>query len=184
MINASDKDIFYYMGLSAAPKIFGVIEISLADLLQANYRVLEPGSILISDRPVYKVQFNNRKTLWRYSIVLEKNNALYTALQGMTPVERANFLDHFKIITNDSSISFTRASSTDTVFEFLSDNPIPLQEKYFSSSVANKGLCLTLKKNEGIAGEAIVKDFLPFPSVGLIDALNDPTIYSDVFLTI
>lgn len=184
VINASDKDLFYHIGVSAASKVFGVIEISLADLLQANYRVLEPGSILTADRPVYKVQFNNRKTLWRYTIVLEKSHPIYIAMLAMTPVERTNFLDHFKIITNDSAISFTRASSTDTVFEFVSDNPIPLQEKYLSSSIANKGLCLTLKKNEGMPGEAIVRDFLPFPSGSVIDALNDPTIYSDIFLTI
>ena len=105
-------------------------------------------------------------------------------MQAMTPAERTDFIDHLKIVTNDSAITFSRISATDTVFEFISDTPIPLQEKYVSSSLANKGLSLTLKKNTGIAGEAVVKDYLPFPTTGIIDAQADPIIYSDIFLTI
>jgi hypothetical protein len=122
--------------------------------------------------------------LWRYTIVLEKNNPIYIAMQAMSPGERTTFVNHFKIVsTNDTNITFTQSSVNDTTFEFVSGNVITLQEKYVSS-LDGKGLRLTLKKNEGIAGEAIVRDYLPFPSNVLIDALNDPTIYSDIFLTI
>lgn len=184
IISGTDKDSFYYMGLSAPSSVFGVIEISLASSLNTNYRVVEAGDVLIPARPFYKIRFNNRQTLWRYTIVLEKNNPLYVAMQAMSPADKATFISHFKIITNDTGISFTQSLANDTVFEFISDNVIALQEKYISSSLAGKGLCLTLKKNEGIAGEGVVKDFLPFPPAGMIDALNDPTIYSDLFLTI
>jgi hypothetical protein len=184
LINAAEKDRFYYTGAAAPGPLFGIIEISLSALLDANYRTVEVDDVLAPARPLYTLQFNNRKTFWRYTIVMEKHNPLYLAMLAMTPAEKNTFLDHFKIVTNDAAISFTQVSVNDTVFEFLSDNVVALQEKYLSSSVAGKGLRLTLKKNAGIAGDAVVRDYLPFPSTGSIDALNDPTIYSDIFLTI
>lgn len=184
IISGTDKDNFYYMGLSAPLSVFGVVEISLSSVLGANYRVLETGAVLLPARPFYTIRFNNRKTLWRYTIVLEKNNPLYVAMQAMSPADKATFISHLKIITNDTGISFTQSLANDTIFEFISNSAIALQEKYISSSSSGKGLCLTLKKNEGIAGEGVVRDFLPFPPAGMIDALNDPTIYSDLFLTI
>jgi len=184
MINASEKDSFYYLGSLPSQPIFGIIEISLSTLLEANYRVVEPADILSPARPLYKIRFNNRKTLWRYSINLEKNNPLYVSMQTMTPAERTDFISHIKITTNDNGITFSQVAANDTVFEFVSDAPISLQEKYFSSTLTAKVLCLTLKKNTGIAGEAVVKDYLPFPSTGSVNALSDPLIYSDIFLTL
>jgi hypothetical protein len=184
LINSTEKDNFYNLGSSVSMPVFGVIDIMLSPLLEPNYRVVETGSVLTPARPFYKIRFNNRPTIWRYTITLEKNNPLYTAMRAMTPADRTDFIDHLKIITNDSAITFSRISATDTVFEFISDNPIPLQEKYVSSSLINKGLSLALKKNTGIAGEAVVRDYLPFPSTGLIDAHADPIIYSDIFLTL
>ena len=185
IIGGADMDHFYYMGLSAPSSVFGVIEIALSPALDPNYRMLEIGNVLTTFRPVYTIQFNNRKTLWRYTIVLEKNSPIYVAMQSMSAVERAAFVNHFKVISeNDSSISFTQSLFNDTIFEFVSDNAIALKEKYISS-VTNEGLRLSLKENEGILGsEAVVRDYLPFPSNGLVDGLNDPNIYSDIFLTI
>lgn len=183
IISGADVDNFYYMG-STSLSVFGVVEIFLSPSLDANYRTVETGNVLTTVRPFYTIQFNNRKTLWRYTIVLEKNNPIYIAMQAMSPGERTSFVNHFKIVsTNDTNITFTQSLVNDTTFEFVSGNVITLQEKYVSS-LDGKGLRLTLKKNEGIAGESIVRDYLPFPSNVLIDALNDPTIYSDIFLTI
>ncbi|MEP7377645.1 MAG: hypothetical protein ABI675_29845 [Chitinophagaceae bacterium] len=184
IISGTERDSFYYAGLVVPSSLFGVIEISLSQTLDVNYRTIEAGNVILHGRPFYTLQFNNRKTLWRYAIVLEKNNPLFVAMQAMNPADKANFISHFKIVTNDTAISFTQSMANDTVFEFISDSVIALQEKYISSSIAGKGLCLTLKKNEGIAGEAVVRDYLPFPSTSMINTLNDPTIYSDIFLTI
>ena len=184
IISGTDKDNFYYLGLTEPSSIFGVIEIVLSPLPIANYRAVEAGDILTTIRPFYSIQFNNRKTLWRYTIVLDKNNPLYLAMQAMSPADRTIFIDHFKIITNDTGISFTQSSANDTVFEFVSNSVIALREKYISSTLTGKGLSITLKKNEGIAGEAVIREYLPFPPTGTIDALNDPTIYSDIFITI
>ena len=184
IISGADIDHFYYVGLSAPMSVFGVIEILLSPTLDTNYRMLEAGNVLTTFRPFYTIQFNNRRTLWRYTIVLEKNNPIYVAMQSMSAAERTTFVDHFRIISeNDSGITFTQSLFNDTVFEFVSDSVIDLKEKYVSSSTS-EGLRLTLKKNEGIFGEAVVRDYLPFPSNGLINGLDDPIIYSDIFLTI
>lgn len=185
IISGVDVDHFYYMGLSVPSTLFGVVEILLSPSLEPNYKMLETGNVITTFRPFYTIQFNNRKTIWRYTIELERNSPIYTAMQAMTPVERNDFVNHFKVISeNDASITFTRSLFNDTIFEFVSDNAIALKEKYNSSSTSEI-LRLTLKKNEGILGsEAMVRDYLPFPSNGLIDGLNDPTIYSDIFLTI
>jgi hypothetical protein len=89
-------------------------------------------------------------------------------------------------VTNDTTILFTRQSATDSDIVFISQNPVPLQEKYTSStSATHDALSLTLKKYVGdLVKEAAVRNDLAFPSTGLIDATGLPAIYSDVFITI
>ena len=178
IINGADVDHFYYIGTSAPSVAFGVIEILLSSSLEPNYRLLETGKVITRFRPLYTIRFNNRKTIWRYTIELGKNSALYLELKAMTTAERDDFIDHFKISTNDSNINFSQTHFNDTIVEFKSDHVIQVREKYISSS-EKKTLQLKLKRND-----TVVRDYLPFPSNGLINGSNAPTIFSDIFITL
>lgn len=185
-INHIETDAFYYMGAVVPQPVFGVIELSLSDLLDANYRVVEADRSLTTQRPLFKILFPNRSTFWRYTVQLEESSALYIEMNALAGPDKTDFINRINIISNDANIKFQQISASDTTFEFVSLNEIPLQEKYISSSGMNHDtLSLELKKYIGnLAKEAAVKSNLPCPSSGSIDASNDPVIYSDIFLTI
>jgi hypothetical protein len=182
MINALEKDRFYYLGTTIPNALFAIIELSLSGLIETNYRLVETNGLLTSERPYYKVHFIQRKTFWRYTIALQKNNLLYTDLMAMNDADRLAFIDHFKMVCNDPNISFTQTAANDGVFEFVSDNEISLQEKYRTPALA--GTQISLRKNVGPGPGTIVKDYLPFPAASALDATNDPVLYSDIFLTL
>lgn len=188
LINNIEKDIFYHTGSDTLQHIFGVIELSLSTITLANYRMLETDNSLTDVRPAYKVRFPNRPTLWRYTLELGANSPLFLLLDSLTPpLLKADFLNRLNVVTNDTAITFTKTYSSPDGrrFQFVSDNPILLREKYYSSSSpTNESLNLSLKKWVGIPGEASVKSDLQIPSMGNIDASNDPLIYTDIFLTI
>lgn len=189
-INHIDTDNFYYVGAQVPNGLFGVIEISLSPLLQANYRVVEADKSLTPERPDYHIQFTNRQTKWRYILDLKENSPLYLEMKNLPLPQQTDFKNQLNIITNDTAIKFTQVSANPagTNFEFVSDNAIALQEKYISSSsVSNDRLSISLKKyvgNADPAKEAAVKTDLPCPTTGIINATNDPLIYSDILLTI
>jgi hypothetical protein len=186
LINNIQKDEFYYTG-SILPNmpLFGVIEISLSTALNSNYRIAEADYSLITDRPYYKVRFINRDTFWRYTFKLNQNSPLYIDMAALSPADKIDYLNRLKITTNDTNITFTQTSAGDTGFTFISDNAVAFKEKYISSTSSPKTLSLTLKKYVGIpVKEAAVKTDLPFPSLDLIDTLNFPLVYSDIFLII
>jgi len=186
LINNIVVDEFFYPGGAAAGFLFGVVEISLSPALAVNYRVVEPDNSLTPDRPLYIVEIINRETFWRYRIHLQTNSPLYLEMALLNPADKTDFLNRLNIVSNDTGITFTKTSFSDTVFEFISDNAVGLREKYSSASdPAHATLSLTLKKYIGNAPkEAVVKTNLPYPSPGNIDASVPPKIYSDIFLTI
>jgi len=188
LINNIQKDVFFYLGPVALNlKVFGVIEISLSNILNSNYRIIEPDYSLTTERPYYKVRFLNRETIWRYTIKLQSNSPLSLEMGTLSPPDKLDFMNMLNIVTNDSNITFTASPVSDTEFKFLSDNKVALKEKYISSSSSPpKTLSLSLKKYVGIpAKEATVKTDLPFPSLSVIDTINyPPLVYSDVFLII
>lgn len=186
LISNFPVDEFYYLREHYNDPVFAVIELSLSPTLASNYRLVEPDRSLTPDRPQYTIQFVNRQTTWRYTVQLQTNSPLFLEMAELTPAEKTAFINQLNIESNDTGITFTRASATDTEFVFVSDNPILLHEKYFSAtSVSHERLILTLKKYIGDpAKEAAVRTNLPYPSTGSIDALTPPQIYSDVFLTL
>ena len=186
LINNLPADEFYYLGKYFAEPVFGVIELLLSPTLAANYRIIEPDRSLTPERPLYIIRFNNRPTFWRYTIQLQNNSPLYLEMAALSPADKADFINNLNIETNDTTITFNRATATDTSFLFVSGDPIFLQEKYFSStSVTHDILILTLKKYIGdVAREVAVKANLPYPSTGTLDASTLPQVYSDIFLTI
>jgi hypothetical protein len=107
-------------------------------------------------------------------------------MAALSPADKADFISKLNIVTNDTTVTFSRDTVTDNEFVFVSDNPLLLQEKYFSStSLTHDPLNLTLKKYISDATrEAAVKSNLPFPLTGSIDASVLPQIYSDIFLTL
>lgn len=186
LINALPVDEFYYLEQYAGQIIFGIIELSLSQLLAANYRIIEADRSLIAQKPFYSITFLNRETTWRYKIRLQNNSPLYLEMAALSPADKTDFVNKLNIVSNDTTITFSRVSATDTEFVFESDNELLLQEKYFSStSITHDVLNLTLKKYISDATrEAVVKSNLPFPSTGAIDASTLPQIYSDIFLTL
>jgi len=166
--------------------LFGVIEFSLSRSLNSNYRIAESDYSLTDERPYYKVRFINRETFWRYTIKLQPNSPLYLEMSALSPADKTDFKNRLNIVTNDTNVTFTPTSVTDTEFTFTTDNVVALKEKYVSSTTSPpKTLSLVLKKFVGIpAKEISVKDDLPFPSLSIIDTINYPLVYSDVFLII
>jgi hypothetical protein len=185
-INHVLQDEFYYPGNISYGPLFGVAEIALSPLLDANYRVIEADRSLTPERPQYKLRFVNRPTIWRYTLQLQPNSPLFLEMAGMSPADKAAFLNQLNIVTNDTNVHFHRTTTTDTIIEMVSDNALALQENYYSaSSTTHDTLSLTLKKYIGDpAKEAVVKANLPYPATGTIDTANAPFIYSDIFLTL
>ena len=186
LINALPVDEFYYLEQYAGQMIFGIIELSLSQTLAANYRIIEADRSLMAQKPFYTITFLNRETTWRYRIRLQNNSPLYLEMAALSPVDKADFISKLNIVSNDTTITFSRVSATDTEFVFESDNELLLQEKYVSStSLTHDALILTLKKYiTDATREAAVKSNLPYPSTGAIDASALPQIYSDIFLTL
>ena len=186
LINNISQDQFYYLEKYAGQNVFGIIELSLASTLASNYRIIEADRSLIAQKPFYTITFVNRKTTWRYRIRLQNTSPLFLEMTALSPADKADFISKLNIVTNDTTITFSRDTITDNEFVFVSDNPLLLQEKYFSStSLTHDPLNLTLKKYISDATrEAAVKSNLPFPLTGSIDASALPQIYSDIFLTL
>jgi hypothetical protein len=186
LINNISQDQFYYLEKYSGQNVFGVIELSLVSTLPSNYRIIEPDRSLVAQRPFYSITFINRKTTWRYRIRLQKISPLYLEIAALSTADKADFISKLNIVTNDTTVTFSKDTVTDTEFVFVSDNPLLLREKYFSStSLTHDPLNLTLKKYiTDATREAAVKSNLPFPITGSIDASALPQIYSDIFLTL
>jgi hypothetical protein len=186
LINNLVVDEFYYQGNNLPALTFGVVELQLSAAIMGNYRIIEADRSLTPERPLFSINFINRSTIWRYIIQLQTNSPLYLEMAALPAADKIDFLQHLAITCNDTSISFTQTNVTDTTIIYESVNPLALQEKYFSStSIASQPLNLVLKKYNGIvAKEAAVKTDLPYPPTNMYNALNDPLIYSDIFLTL
>jgi hypothetical protein len=193
LINNSLTDKFYYLERYGTQAVFGIIEFSLSDVIASNYRIIEADRSLTPERPLYLVRFTNRETFWRYTIRLQNTSPLYLEIAALpTPADKTDFINHLNIVTNDSTITFSRISNTDTEFVFVSDSKIFLQEKYLSttsstthgSRIVFDPLNITLKKYISDVNEAAVKSNLPYPSTNSINCSALPKIYSDIFLTL
>lgn len=186
LINNLPTDEFYYLEKYSGQTVFGIIEISLAQTLPSNYRVIEPDRSLVAQKPSYSITFINRPTRWRYTIHLQNTSPLYLEMAALSAADKIDFISKLNIVSNDTTISFSRTNATDNEFVFVSDNALLLQEKYVSStSLTHDPLNLTLKKYiTDATKEAAVKNNLPFPLTGSIDASTSPQIYSDIFLTL
>ena len=173
---------FYYVGKGAPSSLFGIVELSLASTLDANYRIVESDRSLTTLRPNFRIHFIKRKTKWRYTFHLQPFSKLYLDIQGAA--DKADFLSRLRIVTNDTAITFSQVSATDTDIVYQSDSEVALQEAYISSSATTpEPLKLELKKLVGDPGEEILRSYLAYPSTNLIDARVSPTTYSDIFIT-
>jgi len=179
LVNGVLTDSFYFLGSMASQPVFGVIELSLATTLIANYRIVETDQSLVPARPNYTILFNNRPTVWRYNIQLQTNSPMYLDMAKLTPAQKTTYISQLVVGCNDATIKFKLASNTETSFVFVSLNNIALQEKY-TLSATGMPLIFTLYKNTTTE----VVPSLPYPSTGLINAGSLPTIYSDVFITL
>ncbi len=182
-IDGAMEETFYHLADKTSQPVFGVIEISLDPSLDENYRVIEPDRSLTAERPKFVLRFVSRETLWRYTFALQPNGALASELSGLGPAQKAVFLDHLNIVSNDSNVSFTaQPSGADDRLMFVSDAAAALREGYFTAGGA--ALSLSLHKNIGdVASETVVKRGLPYPSPRLV-APEGSDVYSDIFITI
>ncbi len=182
-IGGALEDTFYHLSDKGVQPVFGVIEILLDAALDDNYCVIEAGKSLTADRPRYIVRFVSRETVWRYTFALQPSGPLAQELAGLSPAQKAVFLDNLNIVTNDSNVSFTaHPSGAADQLLFVAADPAALREAYFSPTGA--ALSLSLHKNIGdLANETVVKRGLPYPSSRLITA-EGSNVYSDIFITI
>jgi hypothetical protein len=185
MISAVKTDEFYYTGLNAPRPLLGVVELNLSPLvLNSKYRITEADKTIQAAKPLFTLTFNNRMATWRYTIKLQPSSPLYIELAALAAPAKAAFLSNLKITTNDPAVKFTQQpGATDTTIVFHSDTTLAFREKYIAAPGV-RPLSITLKKNTGLPGEAVVKTDMPYPSTSSLDAVNDPIIYSDIFLTL
>jgi len=184
LVNAVLTDSFYFLGTMASQPVFGVIELSLAATLPANYRIVEADQSLLPARPNYTVLFKNRPTLWRYNIQLQATSPIYLEMAKLTPAQKTDYINQLTIACNDASIKFKLDSNTDLGFVFVSLANIPLQEKYIlSSSTTGAPLVFTLYKYF-TTNKTEIKSSLAYPSTGIINASSPPAIYSDIFISL
>jgi hypothetical protein len=184
LVNKVLTDTFYFLGTMANQQVFGVIELSLASTLPANYRIVEPDQSLTPTRPNYTVLFNNRSTVWRYNIQLQTNSPVYLEMAKLTAAQKTDYINQLSIGSNDPSIKFKLTSNTNLGFVFVSLSNIPLHEKYtLSAGAVGTPLIFTFYKYT-TTKKTEVKPSLPYPSTNSIDASSPPTIYSDIFITI
>lgn len=184
LINNVPEDEFFYLEKYAGQPLFGIIEFSLSSTLAANYRIIEPDRSLAAQKPLYILTFNSRSTFWRYTVRLQTNSPLYLEMAALSPADKTDFINKLNILTNDTTITFSRTIATDTEFVFVSNGPLLLREKYFTTGVTPAMLTVKLTKYIGDAREAVVKDHLPYASTNQLDATSPPKVYSDIFLTL
>ena len=164
LVNNLPVDEFYYLGAYATQPVLGVIELSLAQTLPANYRIIEPDMSLNAAKPFYTITFLNRKTFWRYTVRLQNTSPLFLEMTALPDADKAVFISKLNIVSNDTAIAFNLlpvVSDYELIFE--STNKVLLHEKYFSSSsLTHNPLTLTLKKyigNINLPVEADIKNF-------------------------
>lgn len=185
-------DRFYYTG--NVENIFGIIELYFDNLMPNNYRVLDVNllkfNVLKKDRPLYKIKFANRKTLWKYIIDIQKSGVLQRDLSLLpNPAAKDNYVNKLNLIANDVGIIFTKTSGTgaDSRLSFTSNNPIDLKEKFFTSGGTND-LTMKLRKLIGDPSEEDLKTQLPLPATNISPVkdpiLNTVTVYSEVVVLI
>jgi hypothetical protein len=183
LVNNLPIEELYYLGNTTQP-VFGIIEFLLSSTLNSNYRIIEPDRSLSANKPYYTIAFNNRKTFWRYTIRLQTNSPLYLEMAALSAPDKTDFINKLNILTNDTTITFSRTVTTDTEFVFISNSPLLLREKYFTTGVTSDVLNFKLAKYIGDAREAVVKANLPYAPTSNLDATSLPQIYSDIFLTL
>jgi len=184
LINNLPVEDFYYLEKYATQPVFGIIQLSLSATLSSNYRIIEADRSLTAARPFYSIIFNSRETLWRYTIQLQTNSPLYLEMAALSAPDKTDFINKLNILTNDTTITFSRTIATDTQFVFISNSPLLLREKYFTTGATPDVLNFNLTKYIGDAGEAVVKANLPYAPTSNLDATSLPQIYSDIFLTL
>jgi hypothetical protein len=184
LINNLPVEDFYYLEKYATLPVFGIIQLSLSPALPSNYRIIEGDRSLAAAKPFYTITFNNRQTLWRYIIRLQTNSPLYLEMAALSPADKTDFINKLNIVSNDTAITFSRITATDTEFVFVSDSQLFLREKYFSAGITHDALNFKLTKYIGDAREAVVKANLPYAPTSSLDATTLPQIFSDIFLTL
>ncbi|WP_152616744.1 hypothetical protein [Flavihumibacter solisilvae] len=184
LINNAVTDSFYLLNTNLIEPVFGIIEIFLSPSIGSNYRVVEADQSLLPARPAFRIVFVNRKTKWRYTFHILAEGPLHQEIMKMTPADRATFLGSLNIATNDTQVGFTKISANENDFLFESQQPLPMQEIYFSSSNPKQVLNLRLVKDFGSPNPKDLKGFLPYPTTAKINATNTASVYSDVFLTL
>ncbi len=183
VVDGSVVEDFYYTGPLDGLKVTGVIDLSLADVLPANYRIVEPAKQLVPVRPSFTISFPNRKTIWRYIVQMQQSSPLYLQMKDLSPADKILFLNTLKIESNDPDVVFTRSAVTDFTIVFESTQPIALQEKYRTSAV-NDPLHINFNRYPGPGTPTVLKASLPYPATDMINARNPNAVLSEIFLTI
>jgi hypothetical protein len=185
-------DSFYHLG--ELENVFGIIELYFDNLMLNNYRLLEANSlkfnVLKKDRPLYKIKFANRKTLWKYVVDIQKSGVLQKDLNGiLIQADRDNYVNKLNLKTNDPAIFFTKTlgTSADIRMFFTSNIPLDLKEKFLANPT-KVDLKMNLRKNVGELSETDLKTNLPLPN-STISPVKDPilntvTVFSEVVVLI
>jgi hypothetical protein len=181
-------DSFYHTGI--LENVFGIIELYFDNLMLNNYRLLEANllkfNVLKKDRPLYKIKFANRKTLWKYVVDIQKSGILQRDLNGIPlQADRDNYVNNLNLKANDTGIIFTKTSGTgsDSRLSFTSNSLIDLKEKFLKSG-STDDLNVALLKNINIP----LKTNLPLPNTTISPVkdpiLNTVTVFSEVVVLI
>jgi hypothetical protein len=169
-------------------------ELYFDNLMLNNYRLLEANllkfNVLKKDRPLYKIKFANRKTLWKYVVDIQKSGVLQKDLNGiLIQADRDNYVNKLNLKTNDPAIFFTKTlgTSADIRMFFTSNIPLDLKEKFLANPT-KVDLKMNLRKNVGELSETDLKTNLPLPNTTISPVkdpiLNTVTVFSEVVVLI
>lgn len=186
------KERFYHT--SNLENVFGIIEFYFDNMMSANYRILDVNAlkfnVLKKDKPLYKVKFANRKSFWKYIVVVQNNGALKRDLNLLlNPADKDNYVNKLKLNCNDAATVFTKTSGlgADAQYVFTSNLLLDLKERFFANG-STQDLKMALRKNVGTLSESDLKTSLPLPNI-IISPVKDlvtnvVTVYSEVVVLV
>ena len=184
-IEDGDTNRFYASDELTGRNIFGIIDIFRHDEVPAAYQITDAANAHAVTPKIYSVKLDNRKTFWKYFLVLKYHpfrdkppsewpkkwrKKLKIIYPSDPPIKLKPQMEHLRIMADGSP-----------AIPFESPTALPLQQ------AAVKGIFLKPKgSGEGNAADSLRRiDNLPTPAItSVLPSASDDKIYSEIFIYI
>lgn len=154
----------------ATDPIFGAVELLVDPAQPAMYRIVEADHTLTTERPVFKVRFEHRKSRWRYDIKLSRSDVAIDQLTGQ------------------NLPAFSRQNLTPNRIRFVGNAEAELLERPDPKPTVTLAYRVNVSDGIPLSGTALER-VLPRPTPESVSSEIDPatqavTVYSTVSITI